>query len=80
MYTEKNSPTTIKADKFVRDSLKTMLDQYTKPQRMLFKRMYSHGNLDATISDIVDNMPYEKLEWAVCQVENTLAKAEKQCK
>ena len=41
---------------------------------MMFKRMYAKGNLDMNINDVVDNMPEEKLDWAMQQVERTLSK------
>ena len=74
MFIESTSPTLKMANEFVRQSLKDMLEQCTDSQVLLFKRMYSHKNLEASISEVVDKMPDDKIEWAVCQVENTLAK------
>ncbi len=57
---------------FARTNLKEGLAQCTPKQVMLFKRMYSPYNLDATIEDVVDKMPIGKLDWAMLQVERTL--------
>lgn len=62
--------------KFARDSLKEGLAKCTDGQQLLFKRMYAHKNLDMDINDVVDSMPAEKLDWAMQQVERTLAKKE----
>lgn len=61
-------------DKFARDSLKEGLAKCTDGQQLLFKRMYAHGNLDMDINDVVDSMPADNLDWAMQQVESTLAK------
>jgi hypothetical protein len=60
---------------FARQELKDGLAQCDERQRMIFKRMYSHRNLDKPIADVVDAMPEDKLDWAMQQVERTLAKA-----
>lgn len=39
-----------------------------------FKMMYSHNDLDASISDIIDKMPDEKLDWAMQQIYNSINK------
>lgn len=61
--------------KNTRDLLKESLAKCDDKQQLMFKRMYSHQNLDISINDAVDNMPSDKLEWALSQVERTLAKA-----
>ena len=60
---------------FARDSLKEGLSKCTEPQRHLFKQMYSHKNLDKPIDQVVDDMPEDKLDWAMQQVEATLRKS-----
>jgi len=40
----------------------------------MFKRMYSHKNLDLPINEVVDNMPDDKIDWAMQQCQNTLNK------
>jgi len=59
---------------FARQQLKDGLAQCTEAQQMLFKRMYSHKNLEASINDVVDAMPEDKLDWAMQQVERSLTK------
>ena len=39
-----------------------------------FKRIYSHQNMDASISTIVDDMCVSKLDWAMTQVQNSIDK------
>ena len=64
-------------EKFARDELKKGLAKCTEGEHLMFKRMYSHKNLDMDINDVVDSMPSEKLDWAMQQVERSLAKKEK---
>ncbi|KKN78318.1 hypothetical protein LCGC14_0351770 [marine sediment metagenome] len=63
--------------KFARDSLKKGLSQCTTAEKLLFKRMYSHNNLDLHIDKVVDNMPEDRLDWAMQQVQRTVDKKEK---
>jgi hypothetical protein len=57
-----------------RNYLKVLIARCTEPQQLLFKRMYSHKNLDLPINEVIDNMPDEKLDWAVSQCERTVNK------
>lgn len=57
---------------FARNSLKEGLALCTDAQVHLFKRMYSHDNLDLDIGEVVDNMPEEKLDNAMLQVQRTI--------
>ena len=57
-----------------RKMLKHLLEKCTNSQQLLFKRMYSHDNLELNINEVVDNMDDDKLEWAFTQVEKTLNK------
>jgi len=59
---------------FARDQIKDGLSKCTSGERNLFKRMYSHQDLDATIEDAVDAMDEDKLDWAMQQISRTLAK------
>ncbi len=59
---------------FTRQQIKEGLKQLPDNWQMMFKRMYSHNNLDCDIVTVVDNMPDEKLDWALSQVENSLKK------
>lgn len=59
---------------YARNWLKENLAKCTAAEQHLFKRMYSHNNLDATIEEAVDNMDESKLDRAMQQVEATLKK------
>lgn len=59
---------------YARTALKEGLSKCNEGQQRMFKRMYANGNLDADINDVVDNMPDDKLDWAMVQVERTLSK------
>lgn len=59
---------------FARKELKQGLEKCSEDQILIFKRMYSHDRLELTINDVVDNMPDDKLDWAMTQVDKTLAK------
>lgn len=54
-----------------RAELKEGLELCSGPQILLFKRMYSHKNLNADIEQIVDSMSEDKLDWAMQQVMRT---------
>ena len=60
--------------KFARDTLKKGLARLPENHHLLFKRMYSHKNLKANINDVVDQMPEDKLDWAMQQVQRALDK------
>lgn len=57
---------------YARQKIKEGLSQLSEGHQMKFKRMYSHNNLKLSIEDIVKNMPEEKLNWALTQVQNSL--------
>lgn len=59
---------------FARQQIKTKLILCTDQEKHSFKLMYSHKNLDMPIDDVVDGMLDEKLDWALSQVERTIAK------
>jgi len=59
---------------FARNQLKEGLRQLSDGWQFMFKRMYSHKNLDLDIETVVDNMPEDKLDFAMTQVENSLIK------
>lgn len=54
--------------------LKQLLSQCTEDQQMMFKRMYSHKNLELPIDEVVDNMEDDKIDWAITQCERTVEK------
>ena len=57
--------------------LKDLLAQCTEGQQMMFKRMYSHNNLELPINDVVDQMSEDKIDWAISQCERTVEKNSK---
>lgn len=59
---------------FARNQLKEDLALLPEANQRIFKRMYSHENLEADINDVVDAMPEEKLDWAMQQVQRTIDK------
>jgi len=59
-------------EEFARSRILVGLNKLPESNQMLFKRMYSHNNLDASIEDVVANMEAEKLDWAMQQVSRTL--------
>ena len=59
---------------FGREELKKGLSKLPESWQLRFKQMYSHKNLNADINDVVDNMPEDKLDWAMQQVERSLEK------
>lgn len=58
--------------RIIRQQIKDGLKQLPDSWQTKFKRMYSQNNLDWDIETVVDNMPNEKLDWALSQVENSL--------
>ena len=63
-----------------RDILKedlVWLGIYNQGSLLKFKRMYSHDNLERSITEVINNMADEKLDWAIQQVKNTIDKFSK---
>lgn len=61
-------------ERYAREQLKQGLASCTEAQQMIFKRMYSHKNLDLPIDQAVDVMSSDRLDWALEQVQRTLVK------
>ena len=57
---------------FARSTLKLGLEKCTKGQHLMFKRMYSHLDIDKDINDVVDCMEEEKLNLAMVQVQRSV--------
>ena len=57
---------------FARQNIKNGLSKLEAGHHLMFKRMYSHTDLDKNINDVVDSIPDEKLDWAMCQVKRTV--------
>lgn len=54
-----------------RTEIKRILSKLEESNRLVFKRMYSHNNLDKDINLVVDDMPAKKLDWALQQCKNS---------
>lgn len=65
---------------FAKEKLKELLSECTEGQRLMFKRMYCHKNLDLPINEAVDQMDDDKIDWAMTQVERTIEKNYNQVK
>lgn len=63
-----------KLQNYAREELKTGLLLLPESNQLIFKRMYSSKDLDADICTVVDNMPEDKLNWAMQQVQRSLDK------
>lgn len=70
---------------FARDALKKGLAECSPEQQDLFRRMYApwamkgnftEANRFMPINEVVDEMPEDRLDWAMQQVQNTIAKNE----
>ena len=59
---------------FARTELKNGLARLPESHHLMFKRMYSHKNLEASINDVVNAMPEDKLDWAMQQVQRSIDK------
>lgn len=57
---------------YAREYLKIELAKLPEDSQFLFKRLYSHKNLDLPINDIIDNMNEDNLDHAMQQVERTI--------
>lgn len=64
-----------KTDRLYRKKILQGLMKLTPESQLLFKRMYSHKDLDKSLEEVVDLIPPLKLDWALNQVERTLEKA-----
>lgn len=54
-----------------RTEIKRILSKLEDGNRMVFKRMYSHGDLEKDINLVVDEMPAPRLNWALQQCKNS---------
>lgn len=62
---------------FAKKEIKDGLNKLTESHQMIFRRMYSHKNLDAGIDEIIDNMSDDQLNISIRQIERTLEKINK---
>jgi len=61
-------------ERFARETILDGLKELPEKSHFLFKRMYSHKNLEASIEDVVANMDIERLDHAMTQISNTREK------
>jgi len=59
---------------FARKTIKEGLSKLPENCQIMFIRMYSRDDLKVSVNDAVDIMPEAKLDWAMQQIENSLAK------
>lgn len=63
---------------FARKTLKENLSSLDESNHHMFKLMYGREKGQTVdINEVVDNMPAEKLSWAMTQVDNTIANKKK---
>ena len=60
--------------KFARNELKKGVAKLPERWQELFKRMYGPKNSKLSIDATIDNMPEDKLDWAMTQVEKSIEK------
>ena len=65
---------------YARKKIKEGLSELSEGHQVVFKRLYSHENLELPIDEVVDNVPEEKLSWALTQVQNSLKKLQREKK
>ena len=62
---------------YARSTLIKGLLSLPEENQLFFKRMYSHTDLEKNIIDVINDMPEDKLDWAMQQVERTINEKEK---
>lgn len=65
-------------ENFARQSIKDGLKKLPEGWQNRFKQMYANGKISDDINTVVDNMPEEKLDWALSQVEESIKKINNQ--
>jgi hypothetical protein len=60
-------------EKYARETILNKLQQCSKDEQEMFKRMYAHGK-EISIEECVKIMDTDKLDWAMQQIERTLQK------
>lgn len=54
--------------------IKELLLECSDEQQLMFRKMYCNENLELSISDVVDQMLDDKIDFALTQIERTLEK------
>lgn len=57
-----------------KNMIKELLLECSDEQQLMFKRMYCSKNLELSISDAVEQMSNDKIDFALTQIERTLEK------
>ena len=65
-------------DDFARSQILDGLRKLSEDRQKKFKQMYLFDNMDASIDDVVQNIPADKLDWAWTQIERTIEKFSKE--
>jgi hypothetical protein len=56
----------------LRDKLKEAIHTLpADPYHNTFKKMYAEGDMEMDIDTVIDNMPQDKLKWAITQIKQT---------
>lgn len=69
-----------KALEFYKKEIMDGLAKLSEDHQVVFKRMYSPHNLDKELKAVVNDMPEDKLDWALTQVANSINKIANQNK
>ena len=64
-------------EEFTREEIKEKLKTLPQGNVNMFMRMYAGNNTNKTVNEVVDEMPVEKLDWALTQIENSQKKLDK---
>jgi hypothetical protein len=63
--------------KAAKEILKGLLSECTPGQQLMFKRMYSHKDLDIDINLAIDQMDPDKIDHAISQAERSVEENKK---
>jgi len=54
-----------------RDKIKYILSRLEDSNRLMFNRMYSPNDLEQDINITIDNLPNNRVDWALTQCKNS---------
>lgn len=57
-----------------RIEIKRLLSLLEERNRLVFKLMYSHTDLDKDVNEVVDELPAKRLNWALSQCQSSYHK------
>ena len=61
-------------EQFARNKILEGLNALESRHHLLFRRMYSHDDLNRSLDDVVSRIPLDRLSLALTQIENTAKK------